>query len=156
MYALANVAASLPDAVRPGVHILPDMAIRLAHGDRELVLIQPGADGGPQDSLLWLPQDRALYSRSLILPESTPLPDASQTDLLWAWRDFLDRWLVSHDDTDFFIPGDGEWGTRSMIDLLMARITEKLPDTMTQSAIELFRTATGDDSGTTSSGKAAP
>jgi len=104
----------------------------------EVVLLQPDAAAGPQDSLLWLPQVHALYSRSLLLPDGEPIPESAAPDLLWSWRDFLTRWMVTRNETEIFIPGSGEWGTRSMLDLLIGRITEKLPANVTGSALELF------------------
>ncbi len=136
--ALQTVADLSPDKVREKLQVLTDPSARVLYDRLDIVLLQPERDSGMSDSLLWLPQVHALYARSLLLSEGEQLPRTASPDLLWSWRDFLTRWMVTYDETDIFIPGSGEWGTRAMLDQLIGRITERLPANVTGSAIELF------------------
>ncbi len=137
IYAQSSVAEDIAASGRRIPMIsLTGRAVSLVYDKEQVVLVHPGIPDQLSGSVAWLPGTGTLYARDLLFPDDSRLLATLNQQELLQWHDFLERWMVSHDNTVFFVPKSGDWGPKTLFDFTMARLSDKLPDSLTPSAID--------------------
>ena len=118
IYAQTAVSEAIAAAGRKIPMIsLAGRAVSLIYDKEEVVLVRPGISDQLSGSIAWLPGTGTLYARELLFSDDSRLLATLSQQELFQWHDFLQRWMVSHENTVLFIPKSGELGSENTVRL---------------------------------------